>query len=289
MAADRSGLGRGLLAVGDPAYGALASSSQGAAARGVDCASPQALHFDSLPAARAEVHDISKIWASAPNASGTDRGGTTLLEGSAASKAAVIAASPGKRVLHLATHGFFLGNGCEPVAAGARGVGGLAVTSDTSTGNPLHLSGLAFAGANVPSPRDSGVLTAEEVTSLNLQGTEWAVLASMRRRGRRHQGGRGGTWSATRVSNRRSSTDHHEPLGCRRRLDAAVDACPLRRPFSTRAEHRRRRPTCRCGDAQQQTSPWPEHSSLLLGRLRRSRRLALVRRFPSGHFPPTRT
>ena len=61
VAADRSGLGRGLLAVGDPAYGALASSSQGGAARGVDCASPQALHFDSLPAARAEVHDIEDL------------------------------------------------------------------------------------------------------------------------------------------------------------------------------------------------------------------------------------
>lgn len=81
-------------------------------------------------------------------------------------------------MLHLATHGFFLGGGCEPAAPGTRGVGGLSATSRTSSENPLHLSGLAFAGANVPSRRDSGVLTAEEVTSLNLQGTEWAVLAA---------------------------------------------------------------------------------------------------------------
>jgi CHAT domain-containing protein len=175
---DSSRLGRGLLAVGDPAYDAHASSPQRAAMRGADCTSLQALHFESLPAARAEVHDISRIWTSASNANNTERGGATLLEGSAATKAAVIAASPGKRVLHLATHGFFLGGDCEPVAAGSRGVGGLAVTSRTPTGNPLHLSGLAFAGANVPSSRDSGVLTAEEVTSLNLQGTEWAVLAA---------------------------------------------------------------------------------------------------------------
>ena len=124
------------------------------------------------------MHDISKIWTSASNANETERGGATVLEGSAASKAAVIAASPGKRVLHLATHGFFLGGGCEPAAPGTRGVGGLSATSRTSSENPLHLSGLAFAGANVPSRRDSGVLTAEEVTSLNLQGTEWAVLAA---------------------------------------------------------------------------------------------------------------
>ena len=48
--------------------------------------------------------------------------------------------------------------------------------------NPLLLSGLAFAGANrraaAGHDEDDGILTAEEVASLNLQGTEWAVLSA---------------------------------------------------------------------------------------------------------------
>jgi CHAT domain-containing protein len=45
------------------------------------------------------------------------------------------------------------------------------------------LSGLAFAGANLRSNartdrNDDGILTAEEVTGLNLEGTEWVVLSA---------------------------------------------------------------------------------------------------------------
>jgi len=48
--------------------------------------------------------------------------------------------------------------------------------------NPLLSSGLAFAGANRRTPvrrkEDDGILTAEEVSSIDLQGTEWAVLSA---------------------------------------------------------------------------------------------------------------
>jgi CHAT domain-containing protein len=48
--------------------------------------------------------------------------------------------------------------------------------------NPLLLSGLVFAGANrqLASARgnDTGILTAEEVVALDLQGTEWVVLSA---------------------------------------------------------------------------------------------------------------
>ena len=48
--------------------------------------------------------------------------------------------------------------------------------------NPLILSGLAMAGANrrqaAGADRDDGILTAEEVTALNLRGVEWAVLSA---------------------------------------------------------------------------------------------------------------
>jgi len=51
-----------------------------------------------------------------------------------------------------------------------------------SAENPLLLSGLAFAGANrrtSAKPEESdGILTAEEIASLNLEGVDWAVLSA---------------------------------------------------------------------------------------------------------------
>jgi CHAT domain-containing protein len=48
--------------------------------------------------------------------------------------------------------------------------------------NPLLLSGLALAGANrraiASGDEEDGILTAEEVASLNLSGVEWAVLSA---------------------------------------------------------------------------------------------------------------
>ena len=51
-----------------------------------------------------------------------------------------------------------------------------------TAGNPLLISGLAFAGANRARSRgteqDTGILTAEEIVSMDLQGVEWAVLSA---------------------------------------------------------------------------------------------------------------
>jgi len=109
----------------------------------------------------------------------------TVLTGRAASKSAVTLGSVGRRVVHLATHGFFLGSPCESGPSNTRSVGGLtAASSHTSVAadNPLLLAGLAFAGANghagARPGQDDGILTAEEVAALNLQGTEWAVLSA---------------------------------------------------------------------------------------------------------------
>ena len=86
------------------------------------------------------------------------------------------------RVLHLATHGFFLpdqqrarGDALQQVASGAENQGE----------NPMLRSGLYFAGANrtlsraapVPDLED-GILTAYEATGLNLHCTELVVLSA---------------------------------------------------------------------------------------------------------------
>ncbi len=97
-------------------------------------------------------------------------------------------------MLHLATHGFFLADECGSALDGTRAVGGVASgpsavgakvapsRSSEQIESPLLLSGLALAGANrrgAAGPNeDDGILTAEEVASLNLDGVEWAVLSA---------------------------------------------------------------------------------------------------------------
>ncbi|WP_017939066.1 CHAT domain-containing protein [Zestomonas thermotolerans] len=72
-----------------------------------------------------------------------------------------IKAVAGPRILHIATHGFFLGN---PQEAGE---------------NPMLRSGLVFAGVSqLRSGQDDGVLTALEASTLDLLGTQLVVLSA---------------------------------------------------------------------------------------------------------------
>ena len=86
-------------------------------------------------------------------------------------------------MLHLATHGFFLGSDQRATAERGRLLVQLAAT-DVGPGsaieNPLLRSGLAFAGANqrLGGGDDDGILTALEASSLDLWGTRMAVLSA---------------------------------------------------------------------------------------------------------------
>jgi len=86
----------------------------------------------------------------------------------------------GPRVLHLATHGFFL-----PDQGVRRERMGLAGNQPSGLEDPMLRSGLFFAGADralagepAPEDLDDGVLTAYEASNLNLQGTELVVLSA---------------------------------------------------------------------------------------------------------------
>ncbi len=91
------------------------------------------------------------------------------------------------RILHIATHGFFLTD-VEPPAVEGRGIG--VVASDgtlpntlprvsVAVENPLLRSGLALAGFNRRrSGNEDGVFTALEASSLNLLGTQLVVLSA---------------------------------------------------------------------------------------------------------------
>ena len=165
--------GSGLLAIGGPAFSnpslvaaaaphVPAAPNAGEAradrseVRGA-CGSLGTLQFSPLPASMLEAEAVlalSRRNGSVSYGSGSDR----LLSGRNASEAAFKALGPGRRILHLATHGFVLGDDCVSAVAGLRGVGGLSPVQPARAptkpglarrrdpGNPLLLSGLAFAG-----------------------------------------------------------------------------------------------------------------------------------------------
>ena len=100
-----------------------------------------------------------------------------LLTGARATESALKeVAAP--RVLHVATHGFFLQD-AETAAASNAQVAVRGIKTDVKIENPLLRSGLALAGANLRGGAgDDGILTALEASGLNLWGTKLVVLSA---------------------------------------------------------------------------------------------------------------
>jgi CHAT domain-containing protein len=128
--------------------------------------------FVSLPATYTEAEAVARIWR---ETTGTD---ARVMSGAGATEAEFKKAAAGKRILHLATHGFFEGRSTTPGPAGTRSIGGLSADRPS---RGLARSGLALAGANRP-PEDrsaeDGILMAEEIAALDLSGAEWVVLSA---------------------------------------------------------------------------------------------------------------
>ncbi len=112
--------------------------------------------------------------------------GSTLVTESKAIEQTVKALR-GPEAIHLATHGFFRGE--PPSAEGNTRALELEVGNVANTGsgpktlqvpmeNPLLRSGLALAGANVRTGQEDGILTALEVSGMDLWGTKLAVLSA---------------------------------------------------------------------------------------------------------------
>jgi len=134
--------------------------------------------FQNLVQARHEAEGIAmlfeKVFKKAP----------ALLTRQKTTKAALFESAAGRRFLHLATHGWFAPESVrstEDARPEGMGFARMGIEERISGLAPMTLCGLALAGAN--NGRDSlgrvpGILTAEELCSLDLSQCELAVLSA---------------------------------------------------------------------------------------------------------------
>lgn len=171
------------------------------ALRGVDAIETRGLSWKRLAATEAEADEIERLLSASKNFAPV-----TLYRGSEAVES-ILARIEAPRVLHLATHGFYLpdekrtqGQGEDTASGGAPLDRGGTLSSTAVMGglkaveNPLLRSGIVLAGANRVSardeaaatsdsasqakPSDDGWVTAEEVGLLDLSGTDLVVLSA---------------------------------------------------------------------------------------------------------------
>ena len=177
----------GLLAVGEIDYGQEEPGGPIAVASRSVVVGRSALAFGALPGTGREARAVAALHA----ATHPDAPAVEAPAGAGATKGRLAAAMPGKRFLHLATHGYFAPPGFKSALApeddktslkSGEGMGRAEVTGFY----PGLLSGLVWAGAASPKidplsgALDVGaaLMTAEEVGGLDLKGCEMAVLSA---------------------------------------------------------------------------------------------------------------
>jgi CHAT domain-containing protein/tetratricopeptide (TPR) repeat protein len=137
------------------------------------------MKFNPLPGSGVEATNVAKLL-----------GGDAILRLGADAREAELKAVVSPRVLHLATHGFFLSD--QEFKHTNSGRADLLVgldarqrvpTSQSDWENPLVRCGIALAGANhalqiTNAIAEDGLLTGLEASLLNLQGTELVILSA---------------------------------------------------------------------------------------------------------------
>ena len=139
-------------------------------------------NFTRLPGAREEVKAIQKILGSSIESE-------SYLDSEALEE--VLKQKSAPRILHLATHGFFLNDqepGNMPVDATERGFNPITMPvkekgRQVRIENPMLRSGFVLAGANrstdvTDQKADDGIVTSEEILGLQLRGTDMVVLSA---------------------------------------------------------------------------------------------------------------
>jgi CHAT domain-containing protein/tetratricopeptide (TPR) repeat protein len=189
---DQDITGSGLLAFGDPDYDAPVAERTG---RGSEvpvnpsalteqsnvnnirsaCGNLREITVGRLPNTRQEVESIAGYWKQDYHTESA-----VIYTDTRASEENFKANSEGKRVIHLATHGYFIQNECLPKQQGKSVGHGIPHTGE----NPLLLSGLFLAGANLHGAgtedmqREDGIVTALEVSSMDFRGVELVTLSA---------------------------------------------------------------------------------------------------------------
>lgn len=151
-------------------------ATPGTGTRGARSADLASLMWPQLPGTAAEATEIEKTMR-----------GLRVFRGKDATENALKQVH-GPKVLHLATHGFFLADEPPPAQTAQRAGAAPAPTmpgmgaAPPAVGdgeNPLLRSGLALAGANkLVSGEEDGILTAMEASGLDLWGTKLVVLSA---------------------------------------------------------------------------------------------------------------
>lgn len=144
-----------------------------------DCETFESMRFAPLPDAAREAQEIVGVWKKTGQATA---GSVRNLAGPAATEGAFKREATGKRVLHLATHGFFLDGRCESAQNASGETTPTALAAVVTGENPMLLSGLVLAGANhrqaAGKDEEDGIVTAEEIAAMDLNSVEWAVLSA---------------------------------------------------------------------------------------------------------------
>jgi tetratricopeptide (TPR) repeat protein/CHAT domain-containing protein len=182
--AHKGALGNGLIAMGMPDFGAtveartLALDSTQVAFRGratPACRDLASLSWEPLPETGSEVVGVIGSWKKKSKESAIECIGVN------ASEERFKRDAPGRRVIHLATHGYYLQGACNtPGTQTGSGFEDLRAPSE----NPLLLSGLVFAGANLHGKggrrkgAEDGIATAYEIAAMNLEGTRTVALSA---------------------------------------------------------------------------------------------------------------
>jgi CHAT domain-containing protein/Tfp pilus assembly protein PilF len=160
---------QGPLVVANPDYGQTGPTSGSRdIAHATAPGSTAKIFFRDLPGTKDEARILGALLP-----------GATVLVRAEASERAVKRVT-GPRILHVATHGFFL-DSVRPVGFGARGLelGSAGAPSPPVETNPLLRAGVALAGANLgAADGEDGILTALEVAGLDLWGTRLVVLSA---------------------------------------------------------------------------------------------------------------
>jgi CHAT domain-containing protein/tetratricopeptide (TPR) repeat protein len=181
IAAPLAGQPTAPLVLADPDFDLESASPSGSAGDGVAYGRRSrdlgrgSLRFGRLPGTRLEGEQVAALLEVSPWLAG-------------AALEARLKGCRAPRILHIATHGFFLADQKRQLdRAGGRldPAGSMGRLSAQRLENPLLRSGLALAGANtwlqarpLPPEAEDGILTAEDVSGLDLLDTELVVLSA---------------------------------------------------------------------------------------------------------------